>query len=265
MKRIAVILLTMALAIALFGCGAIPSATPTATPDEPAIIPVASATDLSGAASGTSITAAPTAAVTVFDETMGEQQLDLDGDGEMETLRVDAIPESDETVGGRTIVVTDNGTEYAAETVEARYMQSLTAADFDGDGKADPAVYRDADGAWSAMLSGAGYTPAAAVFGGAGWRAVPADYDGDYKADPGIYNIHSGAWQALLSGAGYAPAGTVFGGENWLPLPADYDGDGKADLVVFYSVTGQWRALLSGAGYAEAGAVFGSPGWQPLR
>ena len=45
-------------------------------------------------------------------------------------------------------------------------------ADFDGDGKDDPALYCEADGQWVAILSGSGYAQASLVMGGPGYSAV---------------------------------------------------------------------------------------------
>ncbi|MBU4200621.1 MAG: hypothetical protein KJ919_11970 [Verrucomicrobia bacterium] len=75
-------------------------------------------------------------------------------------------------------------TWYCAQISPAK---ARLAADFDGDGLADPAAYLN--GNWSAWLSSVGYAqvgPYACGFDG----AVPlaADFDGDGKADPGIYS-----------------------------------------------------------------------------
>jgi len=49
------------------------------------------------------------------------------------------------------------------------------SADYDSDGKVDPAVYRESDGAWHIMQSGSGYVLASLYgFGAAGAGAIPA-------------------------------------------------------------------------------------------
>ena len=63
-------------------------------------------------------------------------------------------------------------------------------ADYDGDGKADIAIYRD--GAWS-ILPSSGGLPTVTAWGGLPQDIpVPADYDGDRKADIAIYR--NGVW-----------------------------------------------------------------------
>jgi hypothetical protein len=101
------------------------------------------------------------------------------------------------------------------------------ALDFDGDGKADLAVYNPGSAGWSIIRSAdSGLTYQ--VWGGPGWGAVPGDYDGDGRADIAVYNA-SGLWSIIRSTDG----GNTFigwsGAPNDIPVPADYDGDGKAD------------------------------------
>ena len=64
-----------------------------------------------------------------------------------------------------------------------------TAADFDGDGKSDIAIYRN--GTWFIRRSTGGVT--SVVWGGLPQDIpVPADYDGDGKTDIAVYR--SGTW-----------------------------------------------------------------------
>ena len=146
--------------------------------------------------------------------------------------------------------------------------------DFDGDGRADPAVVRP-----EAILGG-GSTPNASVwvilrssdgsrveipFGAAGIldRPAPADYDGDGVTDLATFRASSdlvpGAAQWFIRPSSGAPGFSVaFGaaGGSDLPAPADYDGDGRADLATFRPVplppdgpvgAAQWFLLPSGA------------------
>ena len=77
------------------------------------------------------------------------------------------------------------------------------AADYDGDRKADAAVYRG--GTWHMLRSTAGYT--SIQFGLAADKPVPADYDGDGKTDLAVYR--AGTWHMLASGQGEAGADTA--------------------------------------------------------
>ncbi len=128
-------------------------------------------------------------------------------------------------------------------------------ADFDGDGRADPAIYDSSTGAWSVKLSGAGYAPASLpAFGGHRWAPLAADFDGDGRADPVLNDGMFGAWQVKLSAAGYRLADLDnFGCSNYPALAADFDGDGKADPAWYRRApAADWTIRLSGCGYAAA-------------
>ncbi|MDP2991064.1 MAG: M4 family metallopeptidase, partial [Kiritimatiellota bacterium] len=77
--------------------------------------------------------------------------------------------------------------------------------DFDGDGKADPAVYQRATGLWMVMMSGNQYRTTTFQLGGAGYLPVPQDFDGDGETDIAVYSQATGEWIAQLSASGYNP------------------------------------------------------------
>ncbi|MBU4198609.1 MAG: choice-of-anchor D domain-containing protein [Verrucomicrobia bacterium] len=145
--------------------------------------------------------------------------------------------------------------------------------DYDGDGKADPAVYNLTTGNWYVMLSASGYGIASTLgFGGTGFSPVPGDYDGDGKTDPAIYKESSpstssgqgGIWMVMLSGSGYLIATAALGGLGYAALPGDYDGDGKTDPAVYHTTTGDWCVMLSASGYGIAMVNFGGEGYDPV-
>jgi VCBS repeat protein/matrixin len=122
------------------------------------------------------------------------------------------------------------------------------AADYDGDGFSDVAVYRG--GEWLIQRSSNGTT--IDVWWGCvscGDIPVPADYDGDGRADIAVYRPTTGQWFILRSSDGGLTQtnwGCVSCGD--VPVSADYDGDHRADIAVYRSSTGEWFILRSSDG-----------------
>lgn len=111
-----------------------------------------------------------------------------------------------------------------------------TKSDFDGDGKADIAVFRPSDRVWYMNRSTQGF--AAAQFGLSTDRITPADFDGDGKTDISAYR--DGTWWRINSSDG-ALGVTQFGQAGDIPVPADYSGDGRAEIAVYRN--GVWWFL----------------------
>ncbi|HWG99128.1 MAG TPA: N-acetylmuramoyl-L-alanine amidase, partial [Pilimelia sp.] len=126
------------------------------------------------------------------------------------------------------------------------------AADFDGDGVTDLALFRPGTGSWSIRYSTTGRVGGVRL-GGPGDVPVPADTDGDGRAEPMVYGTATGLWRR----AG-APAVRWGGVPGDVPVPADYGGDGRAELAVWRPTNGTWYVPR------RAPVVLGAPGHVPV-
>lgn len=143
---------------------------------------------------------------------------------------------------------------------------ATVVGDYDGDGKADPAVYRAglASGLQSTWYFRGSLTPGnitGVQWGVNGDFPAPGDYDGDGKGDFVIQRNNGGGqakfWM-LQTTAGFQYA--VFGTPTDVVVPGDYDGDGKTDIAVSRGSAGQvvWYVRPSSTGVeTNAGAIFG--------
>jgi hypothetical protein len=130
--------------------------------------------------------------------------------------------------------------------------------DYNGDGKADVAVYRPGAGSnqqsfWFYRTAAGGavnYVPwgVGSSFLTQGDIPVPGDYDGDGKNDFAVVRNNNGAQPRYW--LNQTTAGTsvrAFGTASEIYVPGDYDGDGKTDLATVRDVSGrlQWWYLRS--------------------
>jgi hypothetical protein len=131
---------------------------------------------------------------------------------------------------------------------------ATVVGDYNGDGKADLAVYRPGAGAgqqsfWFYRTTAGGavnYVPwgLGGGFLAPGDRPAPGDYDGDGKNDFVIVRNSSGFGQSQYwlnqTTAGFSTR--AFGIAGDALVPGDYDGDGKTDLAIARNVSGalQW-------------------------
>ena len=118
--------------------------------------------------------------------------------------------------------------------------------DYDGDGRADMAVFQPSDGTWSVYLAknGSQWTW---PFGVSMDRLVPGDYDGDGITDSAVFRPSEGKWYVHPSGGG-ADLVWGFGVSTDRLVPGDYDGDGKTDIALFRPSEGKWYIHPSGGG-----------------
>ncbi len=104
----------------------------------------------------------------------------------------------------------------------------IESGDYNGDGTADLAIFREASGLWAIR----GLTRA--YFGTSGDIPVSIDFTGNGTTNIALFRPSSGLWAIRDQTRIY------FGRKGDIPVPGDYGGDGTPEAAVFRPSTGLW-------------------------
>jgi len=138
------------------------------------------------------------------------------------------------------------------------------SGDADGDGVADPRIFRPGSATWYSLNSGSGAVSING-FGANGDIPIDGDFDGDSRADLCVFRPSNGSWWFLRSATGTVFV-TVFGQNGDQPVAADYDKDGRTDIAFWRPSNGNYYILRSSTDFTSYYAFpFGQAGDIPVK
>ena len=168
----------------------------------------------------------------------------------------DCGPEWDITAGGRPAIcvdsvgnvhmsyVRDNTLRYRLLEFDSFSTYVNLAADFNGDGRDEIAVYDPKVGNWyiRQVQDGAGSLLAWNLnWGYSGALPVPGNYSGSSRADLAVYESNRGLWHIRSLNSSFVRTGIQWGYSGTVAVPGHYDHDNATDLAVYAPRTGMWH------------------------
>jgi hypothetical protein len=121
-----------------------------------------------------------------------------------------------------------------------RKYDIATPGDYDGDGVADLAYYREKKGEWRVSRQFK-----LKKFGRDRDIPVPGDYNGDGRTDPALFRPETAEW-FIYDMDRDKVIKVQFGKWGDVPVPGNWDGDeaGMTDLAVFHVETQEWHIAI---------------------
>ncbi|MGQ0620015.1 MAG: beta strand repeat-containing protein [Panacagrimonas sp.] len=210
----------------------------------------------------------------VGDEPISITAADFNGDGRPDLAVLNRASDNISVLLNTTLLGdTAPSFAMAADFLVGDFSQSLTTADFNGDGRADLAVASSGISSASVLLNttvsgdtAPSFAPKSDFGTGAGPRSIAtADFNGDGRADLATANLSGGNVSVLLNTtapgdttASFATSTNITVGSSPISVVAvDLDGDGRPDLAVPRAAASSVRVLPN---TTAAGAMLASFG-----
>jgi subtilisin family serine protease len=180
--------------------------------------------------------------------------MDFDGDGKTDYVAIQ------NNGGGMTWHIWRSTAGYVVFNFGLFAQDIPVPADYDGDGKADVAIWRGGTAGQQGYFYEINSSNGAININGWGLSGddprMVQDFDGDGKADLTVVRKAGGVLNWYVLGTSMGLRIYQFGTQDDLPLRGDYDGDGKADAAVYRLAGGSpantFFALSSATGNLQA-------------